>query len=444
MRTIQSFLNSIQYDEQAKKNLIAYIKTNINNINSSEVKQSLISPQNSYLQIPVSTIVQDCINIIIDIGGSSTKAALSVKTKKTSQWVPLFYLQNIELQLISGKTFDDFCEILAKIIVQKIDNSLLKHKINLGIIWSNSIKNFLLKNNQGIGGEVFKKDKYLKNEWFIASLKEKQDLSSSFLSAFKKAGFKIGKFIITNDTPATLLAHVPENQSVLAGMVLSTGINITILEKNSTSKFNICNSEIGTSLKINHIMANKADHINKQPIQTVGQFCRGLSLPKLFETYIFEAAKAVTSLVKLNGFIQQSTEQVITNRDIDNLVNYKNKFCVNSKINDFMNNDQTLKDLQALATYFISRSAMISSCVAYGSVCNILSTYKNPVISLDSRLCRESKFYWQCLQKELTQIDQNIQLALIEPVKIDNYEISVPIIGLNNAFCSDCITPSLS
>ncbi len=440
------FLKAIDFD-RFKAGKVAFLAEGVDLVAQYLPENGAVfSPRPALLPLNLEVRVEERQTLVLDIGGTSTKAAIRYVKDNQYHWKSLFEIKNVDLQLSCKNprqaSFSDYCHVLADEISSKLGDLNLKKEFALGVVWSNGLENYFLAESWGIGARVFNRKNYAKNEWFIQNLKEAEDLTPSFLSAFEGKGLAIDQFVITNDTPATLKAQI----GAQAGMVLSTGLNITVLLKpqilgiESAEPFIICNSEIGNSVLVGKHFATEADLLPAGKADTIEHFASGKYFPILFQSYLLAAAKfGCKSLQSLAEYLEKIPDSLslIRSRDLKDIVNGTNEYLDDSPLKDYLLEPKTKQALAEIAMSLIERSATIGAMLGAISVANILDVYPRPLIAFDSRLAREMPIFWEVYQQELSSCLPEARAMLLAPIKIsESQEISVPTQGLANTLDS--------
>jgi hexokinase len=386
--------------------------------------------------------------LAIDIGGTSTKAAIRAYTNGTPHWKLLFELKNLDLKEVEFKenAFDAFCKILANHIERGLVSAgVPKEDVGAcGIVWSNAMENALLS-GVGITGRIAQIEKYKKGEWFNSGLENGRDIGQDFLIALTRRKIKIDKLLVSNDTPLTLKA----TPGAAAGMVASTGLNATLLKSaaelgvGTDSQLMICNSEMGGRFVLDSKYLCPFDKISETiSANTVETLTTGNFLPLLFTSYIFNCRHL--NLPELGNLrehllrLEDKAWEEFRSRDLSLLVSDQD-FFLRRRTKRNMYSADVLACLTSLTEELIDRSAKLCAMIAATSVSNLMPREEPYLISLDSRLAREIPAFWNKMRSEVANrnyFNQRINLNLVQPLELANGKISVPMIGVANGIDS--------
>jgi hexokinase len=399
--------------------------------------------------IPAEDRIAECSCLLaIDIGGTSTKAAIRTCNHGTPNWKLLFELKNLDLKEVEFKenAFDAFCKILANHVERGLVSAGVPKEdvAACGIVWSNAMENIALP-NVGITGKVVQIEKYQKGEWFNAGLENGRDLGEDFLMALSRRKLKIDKLLISNDTPLTLKA----TPGAAAGMVASTGLNTTLLKSakelglGAGAELMICNSEMGGRFILDPKYLCPLDKLSEtQSASTVENLTTGNFLPLLFTSYIFNCQRLnLPELANLREYLmtlENKAWEEFRSRDLSLLLSDQS-FFLRRHTKRSLYTPEVLACLTSLTEELIERSAILCAMIAAISVSNLEQREEPYLISLDSRLAREIPAFWSKMQSEIvTQnyFNQKIQLNLVHPIELANGKISVPMIGAANGIDS--------
>lgn len=396
--------------------------------------------------IPTKTPVdRNDIQLITDIGGTSTKVALRDTTSDGVDWTVLFEEKNIDLKpkKVVIKSFESFSYSLAKLIADKIAELKIKPiQISaVAFIWSNAIIN-KPRNDNAISAFVTDIESYKKGEWFIADLKNEDDLGGMLLKALKDVGFKPKQFLITNDAPLTMKALVNAN----GGMVASTGLNGTLIRKINNTEI-ICNGELGGRFDIEVDFLSQGDWIyNDKRANTIELLSAGRFLPLIFNQHIVELAKnGKDELKEISSYLVNDLREKrwveFRAKDMNLLFSSNEEFMARRCENLIpLLNQKVLSILSELSREIFTRSAKLAAIVAFSTIANQIEAKRDFLIALDSRLAREVDFYLTVFNNELDSINEkyniNIKAEIVKPLSLENGKISVPMQGAANALDS--------
>ena len=359
--------------------------------------------------------------LLIDVGGTATKVALRRIEKKGSEpvWRVLFEDPNeaFEDRSLPGSSLERFAAAVARRVRQLIEPDC---EYSLGLVWSNGMKSLPLV-GKGISGEIINRDRYMKGEWFVKDAKDGDDLGQLFTAAFASCGFKIDKILAANDTTLTMKALLGAD----AGMIASTGLNATIVEEATAGEM-ICNAEMGGSFDFPKSWLGAGDLLAAdEPCRIIEHLVAGKFLPMIFTGHILNGPvrAEVASTVELLESKTNSGYDYYTAADLSKLV-------------DGTGDSEPLK---MLATLLYERSAKFAAVLALASIAGQLGQKDNFLIALDSRLARESKFFWETLQKQLSELmpkGKTAKLVLVDRLAVLGGQLSVPMIGAAHALDS--------
>lgn len=396
--------------------------------------------------IPTKTpIDRNDIQLITDIGGTSTKVALRDTVGDGVKWIMLFEEKNIDLKpkKIGLKSFESFaCSLSDKVAKKLTELKISPEQISaVAFIWSNAIVNEP-RNANAISAFVTDIESYKKGEWFISDLKNGDDLGAMLLQALKDSGFKPKQFLITNDAPLTMKAL----HNATGGMVASTGLNGTLIQNINGNEI-ICNGELGGRFDIETSLLSQGDWISDDKrANTIELLCAGRFLPLIFTQHIIELAKnGKEELEELSDCLLNKLREKrwveFRAKDMNLLFSSSEEFVArrSEKIARCLN-EGSLTALRELSKEIFTRSAKLGALVAFATIANQMESKKDFLIALDSRLAREVDFYLEVFNNELESLNQeyniNIKAQIVKPLSIDDGKISVPMQGAANALDS--------
>ncbi|MDZ4786584.1 MAG: hypothetical protein SGJ02_10970 [bacterium] len=378
---------------------------------------------------PISSV------IVIDIGGTATKVGVRMHNQSLD-WQILIEEPNdsFEDSTLPVNSLERFAAMVAKRITTQI-NKLREIDTHwaLGIVWSNAMQNSLIK-NIGIDGNIINRARYSKAEWFNQDTKDEDSIGQIFLKAFNKSGINISLYLVANDTPLTMKALKTAN----AGMVVSTGLNATVVKKSSSGPI-ICNAEMGTSFFLDKEFIHPEDFIaENKPASIIEHLVSGKNLPRLFASHIMANTHQygeVCTLSKYFKSIGPNAYEFFTAQDLANCLERPHDFLTKTRSSlDFDLN--ALKYYQALCRSIIIRAARLSSLFAYAAVFEQFTEKNHFIIALDSSLSRGIPLFCQTFQESLNEITpkgKSIKLELIDRLEVPGGIISVPMQGAANA-----------
>ncbi len=394
---------------------------------------SCLSPQEATSQHPLV--------LTIDVGGTSTKAGVRfISQNSAPSWVLFFEIPNTDLDDKKlGKSMHRFCSAIVENVVRALPaHSIGKDQISTcGVIWSNAVKNVVVP-NAGVTGLVAQRAHYHKGEWYIADLKDGDDLGQIFVDAFAAHGIKISRYLLANDTPLTMKAGPGAD----AGMVLSTGLNGTIVDT-VEGKLTICNAEMGGRMIIPEALRTEADFIgDDQPAELVEYLVSGKFLPRLFISYVnILAGRGVKEFQATNQFLQSlgtARWAYFTAEDISLLIKDQGLFITRRQGKGAFD-AQALLALSELSREILTRAAKLAAVIAYATVSNQLALKNSFAIALDSSLCREIPPFRKTMNEQLKLImpaGKEVQVLLLDRLMTKGGYISVPMQGTARALDS--------
>ncbi len=439
---IQSSLKNLNFYAARLSLDSLYDYAKLANANAGKNLKPAFEALPSYLTIANQKLNSSSI-LTIDIGGTSTKAAVKINHGSSVEWRMLFENKNLEMLdvALGDNPFTAFCKMLGN----QVERSLVTAGIprdsvtGCGLVWSNAMDNKPWPGT-GISGLVTQVDEYTKGEWFTKDLVNGRDLGVEVVDSLRKRNIPVKTFLIANDTPLTMKS-LPQAD---AGMVASTGLNATILKSekdlgiSDRSNYMICNSEIGGRFYLDDCqIKTAADFIDDfQPALTIEHISVGNFLPRIFCSYILVLAEEITELQPLAESLKNmGSEKWVEFRSRDlSLIISDPEFFLNRRSNRQVYNDIVLQLLSELSSELLVRGAELCSAVAYGSVANLVGSKDVLNIALDSRLSREVPIFWTTLQAQLATLSKNLEqkitLNLMKPLEVKTGKISIPMIGV--------------
>ena len=373
--------------------------------------------------------------LVIDIGGTSTKAGLRVsKDNRTSFWHLLFEIPNDRIRASDQalKPFASFALALA----QNIKTKLVEKKVPLsavdacGIVWSNALKNSPC-GHEGIRGTIAQRERYSKGEWFIEQLKNGDEIGQTFVDALNDTGIGIKTHLVANDTPLTMKAHGSSD----AGMVASTGLNGTIIAEFDQHKV-ICNAEMGVRFEIPSDLLSEGDFLGPDiRVTTIEHLASGKFLPKIFVSHILKSETlGLTDLSPLVQFLKplgsKGWEWFVA-EDLSLLLKDRAMF-LHRKGEHELFTEKLLDSLASLAHQILHRGGRLAGLIAYSTIFNQLGDKESFTISLDSSLSREIPLYKKSLLTQLSELmptAKSVDTVLVDRILTDTGYISVPMQG---------------
>lgn len=387
----------------------------------------------SYIPAKSASKKQETV-LVIDIGGTSTKACLRLCRDGETEWRFMFEYSNEDFEdsSIDARSIDRFFITLASRVSDYFKQSDVSGS-NLSacaLVWSNAIENQVVEN--GVTALVANIDLYRKGEWFNADLRNGDDLGEAFAKAMAKFGLPVDEILVANDTPLTMKAA--ENAD--AGMVASTGLNATLVTGRSAI---ICNGEVGGRFSVPNEFLSDADNVDEGlRAGTVEMLSSGAFLPRLFVSYVDLLAKngcdEITDLAETLNSMGEDKWEVFDSRDMFFMMEDRNRFQL--KHGDLGISEQALDVIAELSSLLYQRGALMASLVAYASIYRQLEEKDNFIIALDSSLSRKVPVFWETFKQSLEGLmpeGKVAELELIRRVDLGEGRLSVPMIGAANA-----------
>ncbi len=367
--------------------------------------------------------------LTVDIGGSFTKAALR---DAAGQWLVLFELSNEALKPAGSgaNLITQFTSALAEQIVDSLKNfNIDKECLNsVAVVWSNAIENRFL--GPGRIGAVTATEDYKKGEWFVESLPIGTELTGPFFSSLVECGLSIEKFILSNDTPFTLLAL----NGADSGVVASTGVNATLVRNNE-----IANAEMGASFAIPEVYLCEADYVSEMRRGSLIEFLIGGSfIPRIFgnvlvNPLISKSNRRLSDIADYLGSLGSERWLFFDARDLASLLGTKEAFYKAHPQACFL---EGVEFLEQIAAEVVKRAASLLGVVIYCSVYNQLNDKDQFRVSLDSWLAREIPLFNEFVNRSaqtLFPTGKSLDIKLQEPLMTERGSISVPMQGAANA-----------
>jgi len=372
--------------------------------------------------------------LVIDVGGTHTRCAVRVTDASgDSDWELLDDILNDDLKgKTSGSPLDRMFGALAPIVAQTLyQKGIEKGGVNgIGLIWSNKLSSKPLKAANGIAGVTGKihgigeGTSYRKGEWFTENIKDGDDVGGSCVEAFRLSGISPSAFVIGNDTIATGNAITGAD----AGMVASTGANVTIIPAGGTF---FHNSEAGGNFEIpsEYLHGIRSPDC---PGVKLEDAIAGVGLPGIFSQFLCLSSGNIPALQKPAAFLSRRNEldkwRYFRPHDLSALLNNDFAAFIKGKDPVFYSED-ALPLLRSLAAEVIETGGRLAAVMAYISICNQLAEKNDFLIALDSNMARMMKGYLRAMQDTLDSVlgpgGKTVKLALIEPIG----KISPPMIG---------------
>lgn len=393
--------------------------------------------------------------LIIDIGGTSTKAGLCFIEDNARQWKILFEKENGEFkpETLRDAPLLTYAQALASTTATALKETQFSTTAvrHCALVWSNAMRNEKLNAPCGVTGIIEQVEYYNKGEWFIADLQNGTDLGRVFLDALRAEGLSIDSFLIANDTPLTMKALPGAH----GGIVASTGLNGTLVKtlaelsntNSDSTELIICNAEMGGRFLLDREFLSSADTIDGTYADCAELLSAGRFLPDIFISHVAALSDAYPNL---KGIAQQLTAQRLSPehrfraKDMGLLLSDQNVFLSRQQKPELYT-VECLEVLTSLSAELFKRAAYICAIVAYGTVSNRIDVLEHPLIAVDSRLAREVPLFRESFFESLTSIADylgtQLEARIIEPLITTDGKISVPMQGASQSlfsFSSQC------
>ncbi|NLF24573.1 MAG: ROK family protein [Deltaproteobacteria bacterium] len=374
--------------------------------------------------------------IVIDVGGTHTKAALAdLDTDGSRKWQMLFdqntpTLDRPELKLLP---IERFATVLAEKTASALD--AVDTVDGIGFVWSNILFSQRLNTEDsggvvgvtGVASGIESGKFYRKGEFFAEGLQDGVDIGAIFLSAMRNQGLKPRAFIMGNDTIFTLKATPGAD----GGMVASTGANATAVDSQGW----IYNTEMGGLFPIPDNLLCMGERILLEDRGSQGSIkledlIAGRWLPRVFEGYIVALWRAgIESLNPLaHHLLEHSCAEspFFTGKDLGVLLEEGRLQC--SKVNDPKFNDLAPL-LKQIAQIVAARAGKLAGLMGYLCLLQPLARKEQVLLSLDSTQARYLPGYFEAMQASLNELAggaKRAQISLRQP----KGAIAVPMEGL--------------
>lgn len=381
-----------------------------------------------------------CVNLLIDVGGTHTKAAL---LDHTLEWRFLLDHSNDWFQDSTPSGELPLTQFLRKLftLITKAAPELLKssYPLRVGVVWSNQMATCPIERDgccgisgvvqgAGLGG-------YRKGEWFLAGLNNGDDIGDLFFDALTEAQLRASVLVLGNDTIFTLFA----TPNAHAGMVVSSGGNCTLLGLNSEGRESIYNSEIGGMLILPSEALSRGDLLfaGNRPRNQVAleELCAG----KWFADLVAAHVRAASELTQHSDFAPlarkiASNEMSLSNAAISALLSDPNQSIPSL---DEIPTASRLA-LYQLAQALVERGGMLAGVLAYLSIWRPIERgAKNVTISVDSSMARHMPGFRDAMTHWVNALippGTQCELNLVKPFQLHTGdEIPVPMLGVARA-----------
>lgn len=387
----------------------------------------------SCLRVDTPTLSDSATVMVIDIGGTHTKAGLAAHLNSTKKdWDVLFDDDN-HLFDIPGEGLP--IERFTKALAQRLTKVFKEREIDptkidgVGIIWSNALvvqhlpENGFPRGTTALVTGYNHGNAYRKGEFFTKELYDGFDIGQAFLNAMKEAHLTPKVFIIGNDTVFTLKACPKAD----AGMVASTGANATDIGDDGI----IYNTEMGAICSISKELLSEGDHVLCDWDQTkssikLEDLISGKWLPRIFEGHVVALAKAgIESLADAAKYFSNDAINKLRGRDLEKLLKKEEV----PEIFDVPACRGCLDELREIADLLIRRAGRLAAGMAYFSLYRQSKRKDSLVLSLDSSQARHLPGYLEALKEQLEELlgtEKKVSIQLQYP----SGSIAVPMKGL--------------
>jgi hypothetical protein len=387
--------------------------------------------------------VSNTIFLVIDVGGSHSRAALRMSdTNGEITWKELFDVKNHVFEkwvgIKAGWTgvLHTLAELLEKEIIM---TDVSKDNIcGAALIWSNRLRVEKLcitsRVPEGTTGYISCPEPGMPIKtwaWQGDPDSGNVNLGSALIGDLKKMGILPRFFLMGNDAPFVAKASTLPADGAL---VASSGANTTIIPRNGTG---LCNAQSGNiEVPFPRGWPNRSDN---RPVR-IERLVSGAQLPICFETYVKEAAgQGIAELQKIAEGLNAG-EISFSGKDLTYLL--EDEYCKFTSSNQIREWSQDVfKILRLLAFQVSVLGGMLAGAMAYFSVFNQLDLKNHFVVVVDSSQARFLRGYYKAMQNTfealLARKKKTGKLLLIPPMILGKpgklKQISVPMMGAANA-----------
>lgn len=417
--------------------LVSHGKNLLDRSISGQTKDAL-ARDFSALAINTPVLRQESLFLIIDIGGSHTKAGLVIWREDAPQWLTLFDIDNDHFNspTTDSLPISRYISNLTRLINDRLTETSFspKNLTAVGIIWSNAIACQRFEENHHVAGVaglvtgISAQKSYRKGEFFINQLHDGFNLSTAVLSSLAKYNIAPKVFIIGNDTIFTLKA----TPGAHAGMVASTGANATSLDQQGW----IYNTEMGGLLNIPQELLSEGDLFlireRGQKRIALEDLIAGKWLPDLFHGQLCEIAKVNKSVADLLNRTT-SAKPILSASDLSKIAakdfqaGFLELSCNEAKLHSLFLD---------LVNVMAERAGVLASTMAYLSLPDFYDSQQKLCLSLDSSQARFFPGYFESLCSNLPKLLPSGKKAEVVLQSPQN-EITVPMRGLAAALAGE-------
>lgn len=381
-----------------------------------------------------------CLSLLIDVGGTHTKAAL---LSPNSEWRFLldhsndYFKDSTPSEELPLKQF--LRKLITLITTAAPELVSLPYPLRVGVVWSNQMATRSIDTagccgitgivqGAGLGG-------YRKGEWFLAGLKNGDDIGQLFLDALTKAQLSPSVLVLGNDTIFTLFA-IPNAH---AGMVVSSGGNCTLLGLDSEGQEAVHNSEIGGMLILPTKVLSHGDLLfakNRPHNQlALEELCAGKWFSDLVTAHVY-AASELTEGIDFVPLAKKllSNQASLSNSKISALLTDPNQSI--PSLEDIPTASRLA--LRHLARALVERGGVLAGLLAYLSIWRPIERgTMNVTVSVDSSMARHMPGFRDSMTRcvnSLIPSGAECKLHFVKPFQLENgQEIPVPMLGVARA-----------
>lgn len=368
--------------------------------------------------------------LVIDIGGTRTRAAIHANG---FGWQCLLDARYAASSLRNGEVltaghYREFCVRLAKRLVRGITRAglSLSGQVDCAVVWSNYIEN--IRTPYGYDGAVRRTGAfYNKGERFLQDLQDGDLVGRPVLEALAAQGIEAGALLVCNDVPLVMLA----GEEADGGMIASTGVNGTLLRRESAQVRLICNAEMGRVIVPTDLLS-AADGIlppyrNRTAPTRLGQMIGGRYLPFVLGAHLVALSESAGWFKRLRPLLQ-SSEHALFPMELMAAVAADPRAA-----EAFPLQPREAALLSALVSEVLRRAGGYGAYLCYGSVVPQFAEKKGFKIAVESSLARHFPVFESALRRRFAELmrvhEKDGALQLILPFCTASGEISVPMMG---------------
>jgi hypothetical protein len=396
----------------------------------------------SCLKIGATALLRYALLLVIDIGGSHTKAGVVRRSAEGRQaWEMLFDRDNNEIDSgpANGLPIERFTAALAALIRTGLERiGCCPGEVEAaGVIWSNALEsarfNLARDGVYGVTGLISGSGtgkSYRKGEFFVAGLKDGYDIGALLLRQLRGAGLSPRVLLIGNDTIFTLKATPGAD----GGMVASTGANATDVDREGF----IYNTEMGGLFEIDPDFLSEGDKLllaERPSTEAVKleDMIAGRWLPRVLELHVTAlAAHGIEVFAPLAAQFS-SQRPFFTGKDLSALLSGEpplEQRLMAAGVHS------ALLPLRETAAALVARAGRLAGLMAYLCLRHPLSWKHSAILSLDSSQARHVPGYLDAMRASLDALTAPHQRAEVVLQKPDG-QIAVPMKGLVEALADE-------